>query len=110
MSHASATTIQQASWLLLKALHRTPFVETGSDNLAYWDRGDPHLNTAFAMLALLNMSRGQELVPQAARYLISQQDLDSGAWASACLRSLRTKKSAATARAFSTAKVRKAIA
>lgn len=45
-----------------------------SDGTAYWDRGDPHLNTAFAVLTLLNAGRDSPIVGRAIQYLISEQD------------------------------------
>jgi hypothetical protein len=48
------------------------------DGSAYWDRGAPHLNTAFAMLTLLNAGRGADLVARAAAYLSMEQAADGG--------------------------------
>ncbi len=49
-----------------------------SDGVAYWDRGDPHLNTAFALLTLLNAGRETPLLGRAARYLAREQRLSGG--------------------------------
>lgn len=43
------------------------------DGTAYWDQGDPHLNTAFAVLTLLNAGRRSGIVDRAIAYLISEQ-------------------------------------
>jgi hypothetical protein len=48
------------------------------DGAVYWDRGAPHLNTAFAMLTLMNAGRSGDLVPRAAAYLSSEQAADGG--------------------------------
>lgn len=48
-----------------------------ADGSAYWDKGDPHLNTAFAVLTLLNASgagRRSPLVDRAIRYLEAEQN------------------------------------
>jgi hypothetical protein len=48
------------------------------DGSAYWDHGAPHLNTAFALLTLLNAERGGHLVQRAAAYLSKEQAPDGG--------------------------------
>jgi hypothetical protein len=48
------------------------------DGAVYWDRGAPHLNTAFAMLTLLNAERRADLVARAAAYLSREQASDGG--------------------------------
>ena len=63
-------------------------VEQGPAGRYYWDRGHPHLSTAFAVLTLLNA--GQEgdlaegaidrLVEGAIDYLISEQNPSDGSW------------------------------
>jgi len=45
-----------------------------ADGSAYWDKGDPHLNTAFAVLTLLNAGRRSLLVDRAIRYLEAEQN------------------------------------
>lgn len=46
----------------------------------FWDRGDPHLDTAFGALALIAGGyRGAE-VDGAIDYLVAEQDPDSGSW------------------------------
>jgi hypothetical protein len=52
-------------------------IERG-DGTAYWDRGAPHLNTAFALLTLLNAGRDTALVSRAARFLAAEQGADGG--------------------------------
>jgi hypothetical protein len=44
------------------------------DGTAYWDNGDPHLNTAFAVLTLLNAGRDTPIIARAIAYLVSEQD------------------------------------
>jgi hypothetical protein len=46
----------------------------------FWDRGHADLNTAFAVLTLLNVGHDSEPVPGAIDYLISGQDTDTGSW------------------------------
>ncbi|UCG33619.1 MAG: hypothetical protein JSU68_03095 [Phycisphaerales bacterium] len=46
----------------------------------HWDRGHPHLNTAFAVLALMEAGYRGELVDDGIAYLLAEQDADSGAW------------------------------
>lgn len=48
------------------------------DGTVYWDKGDPQLNTAFAVLTLLDAGRDTALVDRAIDYLASQQDADGG--------------------------------
>lgn len=47
----------------------------------FWDRGDAHLNTAFAVLALVAADYQGEVVERAIEYLLSEQNPDTGAWA-----------------------------
>ena len=53
-------------------------VQFRSDGTAYWDKGDPPLNTAFAVLTLLNAGRHTGIVERAVDYLVSQQDALGG--------------------------------
>ena len=48
------------------------------DGTAYWDQGDPHLNTAFAVLTLLNAGRRSGIVDRAIAYLIAEQSALGG--------------------------------
>jgi len=50
------------------------------DGTVFWDRGDPHLNTALAALTLLNAGREGPVVDSAVAYLIDQQDPVYGHW------------------------------
>jgi hypothetical protein len=50
----------------------------GHDGTVFWDQGAPQLNTAFAILTLLNAGRNSSLVAQAAAYLISAQKAHGG--------------------------------
>lgn len=70
--------LTQAAFALMEDLHVT--VKSGPDQTAYWDRGDPHLNSAFGVLALLNTENDSAIIDQAIRYLILHQDQESGAW------------------------------
>jgi hypothetical protein len=56
-------------------------VQSGADGVAYWDHGDPHLNTAFAVLTLLNAGRAGPTVDAAVQYLLDEQDATFGNWA-----------------------------
>jgi hypothetical protein len=49
-----------------------------ADGTAYWDKGDPHLNTAFAVLTLMNAGRRSPLLDRAVRYLESEQNAFGG--------------------------------
>ena len=49
-----------------------------ADGTAYWDRGSPQLNTAFAVLTLLNAGRDTSLVGRATAYLAAAQDSPAG--------------------------------
>jgi hypothetical protein len=44
-----------------------------ADGTAHWDRGAPHLNTAFALLTLLNAGRKTGLAGRAATYIAREQ-------------------------------------
>jgi hypothetical protein len=48
------------------------------DGTAFWDHGDPHLNTAFAVLTLLNAGHHSALVDAAIDYLRVAQDARGG--------------------------------
>jgi hypothetical protein len=49
----------------------------------YWDKGAPHLNTALALLVLMNAGRGDHLLPSSIAYLESEQDDAHGNWGEA---------------------------
>ncbi len=55
-------------------------VQTDADGTAFWDRGDPHLNTAFAVLTLLNAGHAGSPVDAAVQYLLDEQDPSFGNW------------------------------
>lgn len=68
-----------------------PAVETLADDLeqkavprpdgtVLWSLGDPHLNTAFAVLTLLNAGRETDLIERGIEYLIREQDPVRGCW------------------------------
>ena len=46
----------------------------------FWNRGDPHLNTAFGLLALLASGCTGEVTDGAAAYLRAEHDPETGAW------------------------------
>ncbi|MCC6697904.1 MAG: hypothetical protein IT365_19925 [Candidatus Hydrogenedentes bacterium] len=50
------------------------------DGTVFWDLGDPHLNTAFALLTLLNAGRDTDLVEKGVEYLLREQDPARGCW------------------------------
>ena len=50
------------------------------DGTVYWDLGDPHLNTAFALLTLMNAGRDSGLIDQGIEYLLHEQDPALGSW------------------------------
>ena len=49
-----------------------------ADGTAFWDHGDPQLNTAFAVLTLLNAGRESPIVDQAIDYLVAEQRASGG--------------------------------
>ncbi|MCL4691215.1 MAG: terpene cyclase/mutase family protein [Candidatus Hydrogenedentes bacterium] len=59
-------------------------VEQEADNLpgglTYWDRGDPALNTAFAVLTLMNAGRDTDRIDRGIQYLTAVQNPASGGW------------------------------
>ncbi len=55
-------------------------VRVGDAGQRYWSRGDPHLNTAFAVAALLSAGVGGDVVDAAVNYLLAQQNPDYGSW------------------------------
>jgi hypothetical protein len=54
--------------------------ERSTDGPCFWDRGDPHLNTAFGTLALIFMESDDPVVDGAVAYLLSEQDQRNGQW------------------------------
>ncbi len=55
-------------------------VQIAEDGKYFWDRGDPHLNTALAASALLNAGYSGPILDGAVKYLISEQDPLNGSW------------------------------
>lgn len=49
-----------------------------ADGTAFWDFGDPHLNTALAVLTLLNAGRNTPLITRAVDYLVAGQHPSGG--------------------------------
>ncbi len=46
----------------------------------YWDKGDPALNTAFAVLTLMNADADPDLVERGIQYLVKTQNPVDGGW------------------------------
>ena len=77
-SEGGVTALAPAVDLLAHDLLATK--QTDAAGRCFWDRGDPHLNTAFAILALLAAGQDPDVVRGAIDYLISEQDSITGAW------------------------------
>ncbi|HET7695222.1 MAG TPA: hypothetical protein VFK57_05890 [Vicinamibacterales bacterium] len=69
---ALATAVQ----IFASDLERTALLR--ADGTIHWDKGDPHLNTAFAALTLMNAGRRGALLDGAIRYLESEQNAVGG--------------------------------
>lgn len=63
--------LEPAVRILADDLERSAILR--GDGAAYWDHGDPQLNTAFAALTLLNAGRRTPLVARAIAYLLAEQ-------------------------------------
>jgi hypothetical protein len=63
--------LEPAVRILADDLERSAIVR--DDATVYWDHGDPQLNTAFAVLTLLNAGRRTPLVARAVDYLLAEQ-------------------------------------
>ena len=50
------------------------------DGTAHWDKGHPRLNTAFAVLSLINAGSNSSLIDEGVAYLERTQNPVSGAW------------------------------
>lgn len=50
------------------------------DGTAHWDKGHPQLNTAFAVLSLINAGANSPLIDEGVAYLERTQNPVSGAW------------------------------
>ena len=70
--------LQPAVEILADEIEQT--VQTNNDGTVFWDKDDPHLNTAFAVLTLLNAGRTGPLIEAAVDYLLSEQDSTYGNW------------------------------
>jgi hypothetical protein len=70
------STLEPAVETLADGLEST--VIERSDGKAYWDHGAPQLNTAFAILTLLNAGRNTPLVTRAVAYLVGAQNIWGG--------------------------------
>jgi hypothetical protein len=49
-----------------------------ADGTALWDKGAPHLNTAFAIITLLNAGRDTPIIDRAIDYLVAEQNSQGG--------------------------------
>lgn len=54
--------------------------QADSAGRVFWDRGDPHLNTALAAAALADGGFTGETLDRAIEYLIAEQNPETGAW------------------------------
>ncbi|MCK4342476.1 MAG: hypothetical protein KAY37_12220 [Phycisphaerae bacterium] len=77
-SEGGVTALAPAVDLLARDLLATK--QTDVAGRCFWDRGEPHLNTAFAILALLAAGQDPDVVQGAVDYLVSEQDPNTGAW------------------------------
>jgi hypothetical protein len=55
-------------------------VQTSASGAVFWDRDDPHLNTAFGALTLLQADRRRDLASRAIDYLLAEQNPVDGSW------------------------------
>lgn len=55
-------------------------MQTTASGAVFWDRGDPHLSTAFGALALLQADRRRDIASRAIDYLLAEQDPVDGSW------------------------------
>jgi len=72
----SVTALAPAVRVLADDLEASVVIRT--DGAAYWDKGAPHLNTAFAVLTLLNAGRDTPIIDRAIEYLIAEQNPSGG--------------------------------
>jgi hypothetical protein len=68
--------LQPAVEILADELERSSLED--NDGAAYWDRGTPELNTAFAVLTLMNAGRRTPLIAKGIEYLIPRQLVPPG--------------------------------
>ena len=55
-------------------------VEVNDAGHCFWNRGDPQLNTALGVLALLTTGNHDEVTAAAVEYLVAEQDSERGSW------------------------------
>jgi len=70
--------LQPAVEILADDIEQSAQTNTAGDT--FWDRGDPHLNTAFAVLTLLNAGRDTPLIRGGIDYLLAEQNPQTGGW------------------------------
>jgi len=68
--------LQPAVEILADDLERSSLED--SDGAAYWDKGAPELNTAFAVLTLVNAGRRTPLIAKGVEYLTPRQSVPPG--------------------------------
>jgi hypothetical protein len=68
--------LQPAVEILADDLERSALED--SDGAAYWNKGAPELNTAFAVLTLMNAGRSTPLIEKGIEYLIPRQFVPPG--------------------------------
>ena len=88
-------------------------VHVDVDGTTYWDRGAPHLNTAFAAMTLMNAGRDGPILDSAISHLVNNQDPVYGHWEEAVFfygRSDSGKVTYWSSAAFTTAMALEAIA
>ena len=50
------------------------------DGTAFWNKGNPHLNTAFAVITLLNAGGDKSIIDSSINYLVNEQNRLFGNW------------------------------
>jgi hypothetical protein len=68
----NVTTLAPAVRILADDLEASALVR--ADGTMYWDKGAPRLNTAFAILVLLNAGRDTPIIERAIDYLVAEQN------------------------------------
>jgi hypothetical protein len=71
-------TLKPAVEILADELENT--AQHNPNGTVFWDRGDPNLNTALAILTLLNAGRTGPHIDSAVDYLLAEQDPIYGNW------------------------------
>lgn len=106
----SVTALAPAVQVLADDLEASVLI--GADGAAYWDNGAPHLNTAFAVITLLNAGRDTPIIDRAIEYLITEQN-EQGGYKAATFFFGRTDSGAVfefTSESFTTAMALEALA